>query len=237
MTVITLIHGVFYRTGIAIQNLLGWIKIVLALFMTITGFAVVFYKGESALRMDDVWNDSDWRLSTIAAAFFKILYSFAGLENINNVMNEVKNPIRTIKTVGPAALITACIMYVLINIAYFVVVPLNEVKQSQELIAALFFERLGFGRIFLPIAIALSAAGNVMVVTFSLVRRFLIPSVANVSGSSQSRDCSTRISAILRSFRNNQTFWITSRRIDCALRPISTYYSFVTFGISLWSHR
>ena len=48
MTVITLIHGVFYRTGIAIQNLLGWIKIGLALFMTITGFTVVFYKGESA---------------------------------------------------------------------------------------------------------------------------------------------------------------------------------------------
>ena len=187
--------------------------------------------------MDDVWKDSDWRLSTIAAAFFKILYSFAGLENINNVMNEVKNPIRTIKTVGPAALITACIMYVLINIAYFVVVPLNEVKQSQELIAALFFERLCFGRIFLPIAIAISAAGNVMVVTFSLVSRFLILVVTDISGSSQSRDCSTRISALLESSRNDKTFWITSRRIDCALRSIGTCYSSVTFGISLWSHR
>jgi hypothetical protein len=66
-------------------------------------------------------------------------------------------------------------MYLLINVAYLAVVPLDEVKRSRELIAALFFERVfgaGFGNIFLPLAIALSAAGNVMVVTFSLVCLF-----------------------------------------------------------------
>ena len=87
-------------------------------------------------------------------------------------MNEVKNPIRTLKSVGPAALITACFLYVVINVAYMSVVSLEEVKHSRELIAALFFEKLGFGKYFLPICIALSAAGNVMVVTFSLVSRF-----------------------------------------------------------------
>jgi hypothetical protein len=51
-------------------------------------------------------------------------------------------------------------------------VPLEEVKESGELIAALFFERVfgqNFGRVVLPLAIAVSAAGNVMVVTFTLV--------------------------------------------------------------------
>lgn len=60
----------------------------------------------------------------------------------------------------------------LINIAYFIVIPLDEVKESKELIAALFFERCfgpTVGKVFLPLAVALSGAGNVMVVTFALV--------------------------------------------------------------------
>jgi len=60
-----------------------------------------------------------------------------------------------------------------VNIAYFIVVPIDELKESGELIAALFFEKTfgaGFGKTVLPLAIAISAAGNVMVVTYALVR-------------------------------------------------------------------
>lgn len=170
LTAITFVHGCFYKTGIWIQNTLGWLKIALTVFMILTGFAVLFRSSDPSPAWDNMWADSNWEWNTLSTAFFKILYSFAGLENVNNVMNEVKNPIRTIKSVGPAGLFTACIMYLLINIAYLSVVPVDEVKQSRELIAALFFDKLGFGRAFLPVAIALSAAGNVMVVTFSLVR-------------------------------------------------------------------
>lgn len=169
LSVIVFIHSCFYRTGIYLQNLLGWIKIVLTLVMIVTGIAVLFRKPRETSTWTDPWADSNWEWNTLSTAFFKVLYSFTGLENLNNVLNEVKNPIRTVKSVGPVGLFTACIMYVLINIAYLSVVPLEEVKQSRELIAALFFDKLGFGHSVLPSMIALSAAGNVMVVTFSLV--------------------------------------------------------------------
>ena len=169
LSAVTIIHGGFYRTGVWIQNALGWLKIGLTIFMIITGFVVLFRKHQPEPILDNFWTDSNWEWNTLSTTLFKVLYSFAGLENVNNVMNEVKNPIRTIKTVGPAALISTLILYLLINWAYLAVVPLNEIKQSRELIAALFFEKLGFGRAFLPVAIALSAAGNVLVVTFSLV--------------------------------------------------------------------
>jgi hypothetical protein len=63
------------------------------------------------------------------------------------------------------------VMYLLINIAYFLVVPVDDIKSSGELVAALFFrgvfgEQVG-GKL-LPLAVALSAFGNVMVVTFAL---------------------------------------------------------------------
>lgn len=180
LTLITVVHGCFLRTGIWIQNVLGWAKVILILVMFLTGvFAVAFRKQDldGALPAqtglwDHIWEDSQWEWGILSTAVFKVAYTYAGLSNINNVMNEVKNPVRTLKSVGPVALITACLLYVLINIAYFMVVPVEEIKQSGELIAALFCERVyghNFGRVFLPLAIAVSAGANVMVVTFALV--------------------------------------------------------------------
>jgi amino acid transporter len=181
LTAITVIHGCFLKTGIRIQNFLGWVKVGLVLFMVLTAIYVILFRPEHSettstsarASWDAFWKDSNWGWGTLSTAIFKVFYSYAGLDNVNYVLNEVKDPVRTLKTVTPTALLTACLLYLLVNFAYFSVVPLEEVKESGELIAALFFERVfgpSFGRTILPLAIAISAAGNVMVVTFTLVR-------------------------------------------------------------------
>jgi amino acid transporter len=122
---------------------------------------------------NSIWDGSVWSLGVIAPSLFKVFYSFAGLENVTNVLNEVKNPVRTLRSVTITALLTAVVLYLLINVAFFLVVPLDEVKSSGELIAALFFEKVfgdTLGRRILPIMVALSGMGNVMVVTFALAR-------------------------------------------------------------------
>ncbi|KAI9846680.1 MAG: hypothetical protein M1837_003735 [Sclerophora amabilis] len=180
LTAITIVHGGFLKTGIFIQNALGWAKVVLFIFMFTTGlFVVTFrpYGSDSSPRVnlfnwDQLWSGSEWNWGVVSTAIFKVSYSYAGLANVNNVLNEVKDPVRTLKSVTRTALITSCILYLLMNVAYFAVVPLEEIRQSGELVAALFCERVfatGFGKTFLPLAIAISAAGNVMVVTFALV--------------------------------------------------------------------
>jgi amino acid transporter len=187
LTAITVVHGCFLKAGIRIQNFLGWIKVGLIIFMALTGIYVVLFNIKNTesvttssvqISWDGLWKDSNWGWGSLSTAVFKVSYSYAGLQNVNNVLNEIKDPIRTLKTVAPAALITACLLYLLVNFAYFVVVPLDQVKESGELIAALFFECMfgqQFGRTVLPLAIAISAAGNVMVVTFTLVLQFSPP--------------------------------------------------------------
>jgi amino acid transporter len=178
LTAITIVHSCFLKTGIRIQNFLGWIKVGLVFFMALTGVYVVLFRVDrseisaTAISWDGLWKDSSWGWGTLSTALFKVSYSYAGLTNVNNVLNEVKDPVRTLKSVAPAALFTSCFLYLLVNFAYFSIVPLEEVKESGQLIAALFFERVfgeSFGRVVLPLAIAISAAGNVMVVTFTLV--------------------------------------------------------------------
>lgn len=178
---ITIVHGCFLRTGIFIQNVLGWFKVALVIFMVLTGaFVVLFRPASSETNLsitslpgwNALWAGSNWNWGLISKALFQVFYSYAGLENVNNVMNEVKNPVKTLKSVGPTGLVAACVLYLLVNIAYFLVIPLDEIKASGEMIAALFFEKTfgpTIGRIILPLAVAISAAGNVMVVTFAVV--------------------------------------------------------------------
>ncbi|PNH26517.1 hypothetical protein VD0002_g2364 [Verticillium dahliae] len=180
LAAVTGVHAVFPKTGVRLQNVLGWVKVGIIIFMILSGLYVVLLRPEqrlpaqgSSLAWNTLWEHSNWNWGIIATSLFKVFYSFAGLDNANNVLNEVKDPVRTLRSVTFTALITACGLYLLINVAYFIVVPIDEIKESGELIAALFFERIfgpGVGRIILPLAVALSAVGNVLVVAFAQAR-------------------------------------------------------------------
>ncbi len=188
MTAVTILHSCFLKTGIMLQNVLGWLKIGLVIFMALASGAValgryhkpgeihstnpLFENHPFPSTWDGIWEGSNWHWGVISTALFKVFYSYAGLQNVNNVLNEVRNPVKTLRSAVPTALVTACLLYLLVNLAYFLVVPLDEIKESGELVAALFFEKVfgqTLGRLLLPLAVAVSAAGNVLVVTFSLV--------------------------------------------------------------------
>lgn len=122
LTTIIVIHSCFLRTGIFIQNVLGWVKIALVCFMVLTSlFAVFLFKPDRDQKLttplkvnttsDFLWAGSNWNWGVIAPALFKVFYSYAGLNNVNNVLNEVKNPVKTLRSAASTALLTACILY------------------------------------------------------------------------------------------------------------------------------
>jgi amino acid transporter len=54
-----------------------------------------------------------------ATATFKVLNAYAGWANVNYVMNDVKDPVRTLKIAGPLGLGICAVLYLLANVAYF----------------------------------------------------------------------------------------------------------------------
>lgn len=85
-------------------------------------------------------------LGLLSMTLFRVLYTFTGYENLNNVMNEVQDPARTLKSAAPVAMMVVTGTYLLINLAYFSVVPLEDIRNSGQLVAAPFFTRV-FGDI------------------------------------------------------------------------------------------
>lgn len=57
---------------------------------------------------------------------FKVLFSYSGWQNVNYVLNEVKNPVRTLKIAGPLGLGITSALYILANISYFAYVKLTH---------------------------------------------------------------------------------------------------------------
>ncbi|KAK2732961.1 hypothetical protein FQN57_002330 [Myotisia sp. PD_48] len=178
------IHGCFLKPGIWIQNFLGWVNILVAVLMVITSlFVVAFQQGPDAgypslsslFSWDHLWHGSNWQLSNFSVALLKVYNIFLAMCSPNYILNEVQNPIGTLKTVGPAAWLTVVIFYALILFAYLSVLPISIIKNSGELVATRFFERVlghGLGKIILPLIIAGSAAGNVMSTIFISARYF-----------------------------------------------------------------
>lgn len=239
LTAVVVVHGCFLKVGIVVQNILGWLKVGLITFMIMTGLAVVLIRPQqsssNSLSWEAIWADSNWHWGMMATAFFKVIYSYAGLDNINNVLNEVKDPVKTVKTVGPMALLTACALYLLVNIAFFLVVPIEEIKESGELIAALFFEKTfgsHVGKTLLPFTIAISAAGNVMVVSFAYVSLHheceflpLSPSAELWTGSTKPRDSEARIFALLSVPLIVQTVQCSARWLRGTLHTVFPYHT------------
>lgn len=180
ITAVTIIHGCFLKLGIWIQDLLAWVKLGLMAFMAVFGFVALFLPREPASRQGEdmatwsgIMHGSIWRLGALSAAILQVSSSFAGADYLTYVLNEVKNPVKTLKRSAPLALLTVTLFYLMMNVAFFVVVPLTEFQKGGELVAAMFFKRVfgaNIGAKALPMLVAISAAGNVMSTAFGHVR-------------------------------------------------------------------
>ncbi|KAG2090015.1 amino acid transporter [Suillus discolor] len=172
---VTLLHGLIPKTGVLIMNLLSMFKIVILVFVVITGWVVLSGKTRVAdpyYNFRNAFAGSSTSSNDYATATFKVLYAYSGWSNVNYVMNDVRNPVRTLKIAGPLGLGICTVLYLLANVAYFSAATKTEIDESGVTVAALFFGNV-FGSVAkraLSVFIALSAIGNVITATFSASR-------------------------------------------------------------------
>jgi len=113
----------------------------------------------------DIWRGSTRNPNALATSLVKTTFSFVGYHITFNVLNEVKSssPVRTARDAGLISLVIVTSLYLFANVAYVAAVPVEEIKNSGQLVAALFFRHVfgdGLAAKTLPIMVALSCAGN-----------------------------------------------------------------------------
>ncbi|KAJ3743248.1 high affinity methionine permease [Lentinula detonsa] len=117
-------------------------------------------------------------INGLVSALLKIRFSYVGWESVFSMVNEVKDPIPTLKKFAPLSLGVVFVLYMLVNVAYFATVPLEKIKSSNEMIANLFFETIfpsspnstNVALTVLQFLVALSSLGSVIAATISASR-------------------------------------------------------------------
>ncbi|TDL24519.1 amino acid transporter [Rickenella mellea] len=181
LTFAGILHGTSVRWGLRAQNALGFFKLGVLLSIACAGALAI--AGAPGFRVDpshashnfdkgEVWKDTRLQANALINALYAVIWSFAGYSNANYALSEAKEPVRTLKRAAPLAVFSVTLVYMLVNIAYFAVVPKEEILDSNHIVAALFFRNL-FGAATektLSIAIALSTLGNILSGMFSQAR-------------------------------------------------------------------
>ncbi|KAM0747479.1 amino acid transporter [Meredithblackwellia eburnea MCA 4105] len=176
ITFVTLVHGFTPHWGVRLMNFLGVFKVVILLLIVVSGWVVLGGHVKSVpdphANFRDAFANSSHAPYNYASALFKVINSFAGWSNAAYVMNEVRDPVRTIKIAAPLGLGICSILYIFANISYFAAVQIPALKKSGVTVASYYF-LVVFGekaQRALSVFVALSALGNVLTVTFAQSR-------------------------------------------------------------------
>lgn len=171
------LHGYSKKVGIACQNVLGSIKIVLLLLIAFTCFYVLILPS-SITKIENHFDMEHMKLppfstlqgSTYAMAVIKCIHSFGGWTTCHIFQNEIKNPIKTLKMAGPLSMGIIFVLYLLLNLCYLKVIPYEDFSNSKQLAGAILFSKVygkQMGTLMMNLMIAISSAVNVMIVIYT----------------------------------------------------------------------
>ncbi|KAH7910149.1 APC amino acid permease [Hygrophoropsis aurantiaca] len=179
MTFCLVMHGVFLKWGVRLQNALGVFKLVVLLLIAVSGVLCLagvpgFEVGESYdppqnFTWNGFWDGTDLSLNAFVTGMYNVIWSYIGYSNANYALSEVRDPVRTIKRAAPIAMLFVACAYLSINIAYFAVISKKDMLGSGTAAAALFFRNMygpATSRI-LSLIIALSTLASNLSILFT----------------------------------------------------------------------
>ncbi|KAF2690577.1 amino acid transporter [Lentithecium fluviatile CBS 122367] len=185
LTIVALLHAISRRGGILVNNLFAILKVGILLTIIILGFAVRggrnFNKEAprpigSSLKPSDTFASSAKGLASYTSTFLYVLYTYSGFEQPFYVLSEVHQPRKYFARAVIPALGILTVLFVLVNIAYVCVVPLEVILKPENAgvdITSMFFE-LVFGndtaKHVMQAFVAFSILGNLIVMTFTAAR-------------------------------------------------------------------
>ncbi|KAH9908935.1 high-affinity methionine permease [Xylariomycetidae sp. FL2044] len=159
------------RYSLWATNVFGGIKIITLLFICITGFVVlggnVSHIPDPTLNFRNAFEGTTQNGNDLANALVNIVFSYTGYQNAFNVVNEIRNPIPTLKKNVTISLAIVTVLYMFCNIAYFAAVPKEEFAESSQIAAAVFFQKVFGSRgaeQALNVLVLMSSFGNLMAV-------------------------------------------------------------------------
>jgi amino acid transporter len=181
LTAAVLLHVCSRRGGILVNNAFAVVKVLILVSIIVLGFVKAGGNRLGGAPPATENFDTDSSLSSeqrgvtdYAKAFMYVLYSYSGFQQPFYVLSEVRTPRKIFPKYTLIAMLLGVVLFLLVNIAYFLVVPkAMQLKNPEVAMATLFFGQM-FGnenaKQALSGLVALSIFGNIVVMTFTASR-------------------------------------------------------------------
>ncbi|XP_072036511.1 Y+L amino acid transporter 2-like [Amphiura filiformis] len=153
-----------------IQDVFGVFKVV-ALGVIIIGGAVEMGKG-NVDNFQNAFEGTNYR--GLGVAFYSGLYSYAGWYTANILVEELKDPYRTLPRAIHLSMWTVIIIYVLTNVAYFTALTPAELLASNAVAVTFGDKVLGNFSWIVPTSVVLSVFGSVGANVLAVSRLFFV---------------------------------------------------------------
>ncbi|KAF5340173.1 hypothetical protein D9758_014988 [Tetrapyrgos nigripes] len=129
LTFILIIHGVFLKAGLKLQNTLGLLKLFILSAVALSGILCLLgvfevkegYEKPDNLRWGKMWEGSRLEANAFVTGLYNVIWSFVGYSTANYALSEIRDPVRTIKRAAPVAMISVTVIYLFVNLAYYAV--------------------------------------------------------------------------------------------------------------------
>ncbi|KAJ4302147.1 hypothetical protein N0V88_002283 [Collariella sp. IMI 366227] len=177
LALVTFLNCVSTRLGTRMNDALMFLKFVALLGVTVIGVVVAItgYSHSGPANRD--WKNHAWfegtkmDASAWAVALYAGLWAFDGWDNTNYVVGEFRNPSRDLPRVIHTAMPLVIASYILANIAYFFVLPLETINSSNT-VAVMFGAKVfgPAGSLILALIVSASCFGALNSSTFTSSR-------------------------------------------------------------------
>ncbi|KAI7881138.1 amino acid transporter [Lichtheimia hyalospora FSU 10163] len=183
-TILTLVNILSSKASLRVMTCLTVVKLAilgLVLFVGVLS-AMGFLPGDADMGSALSFQGTATSIAPYASAIYYVQSSYSGWQNLNYIMDEVKDPIKSLPKALAASLLSTTVLYVLTNIAYLVVLGQGVMETNMIVAAAFFTKSLGenFASTVLPIFIGLSSFGSGAAMNFSAGRLIMEASRAGL---------------------------------------------------------
>ncbi|KAL1238895.1 Large neutral amino acids transporter small subunit [Trichinella spiralis] len=154
------------------QNVFTVTKVIALLIIIITGFVWLGLGNTEHLKHP--WDGTILNFGSTSLAFYQGIYSFAGWNYLNFVTEELKNPYQNLPRAIYISLPAVTLIYVFCNLAYFAVLGIDGVIDSNAVAVSFADAYMGKFSILMPIFVACSTVGSLNGVLFAASRMFFV---------------------------------------------------------------